>query len=165
MPANILSQGISKIMGVFQTQQVLLSINGLLKWSIVSHYFYWRLFMDLKLIIELATSIDSLSIFLTLIFVGYELKENVYQSKLANRSNRDLLHSEWLHFWSIKENSALIIKGREDFHSLSQSKQFQFEQFIEQRARLFGSAQSIADRDGLKVFRARSKDFLVIQGR
>ena len=102
-------------MGVFQTQQVLLSINGLLKWSIVSHYFYWRLFIDLKLIVELATSINSLSIFLTLIFVDYELKENIYQSKLANRSNRDLLHSEWLHFWSIKENSALIIKGREDF--------------------------------------------------
>ena len=75
--------------------------------------------MDLKLIADAATIVGSLSIFLTLIFVGYELKENVYQSKLANRSNRDLLHSEWLHFWSSKENSALIIRGREDFHSLS----------------------------------------------
>ena len=53
--------------------------------------------MDLKLIADAATIVGSLSIFLTLIFVGYELKENVYQSKLANRSNRDLLHSEWLH--------------------------------------------------------------------
>jgi len=99
-------------MGVSETQQVLLSINGLLKWSIFSHYFYRRLSIDLKLTAELATIIGSLSIFLTLSFVGYGLKENVYQSKLANRSNRDLLHSEWLHFWSIKENSALIIKGR-----------------------------------------------------
>ena len=47
--------------------------------------------MDLKLIADAATIVGSLSIFLTLIFVGYELKENVYQSKLANRSNRDLL--------------------------------------------------------------------------
>ena len=120
--------------------------------------------MDLKLIADAATIVGSLSIFLTLIFVGYELKENVYQSKLANRSNRDLLHSEWLHFWSSKENSALIIRGREDFHSLSKSEQFQFEQFIEQRTRLFGSAQSIADKDGLKILRARAKDFFGYPG-
>ena len=120
--------------------------------------------MDLKLIADAATIVGSLSIFLTLIFVGYELKENVYQSKLANRSNRDLLHSEWLHFWSSKENSALIISGREDFHSLSKSEQFQFEQFIEQRTRLFGSAQSIADKDGLKILRARAKDFFGYPG-
>ena len=49
--------------------------------------------MELKLIANIATIIGSLSIFLTLIFVGYELKENVYQSKLANQSNRDMLHS------------------------------------------------------------------------
>ena len=103
--------------------------------------------MELKLIANIATIIGSLSIFLTLIFVGYELKENVYQSKLANQSNRDLLHSEWLHFWSSRENAALVIKGREDFHSLSQSEKFQFEQFIEQRMRLFGSANSIANKD------------------
>ena len=107
--------------------------------------------MDLKLIADAATIVGSLSIFLTLIFVGYELKENVYQSKLANRSNRDLLHSEWLHFWSSKENSALIIRGREDFHSLSKCEQFQFEQFI-------------ADKDGLNILRARTKDFFGYPG-
>ena len=80
--------------------------------------------MELKLIANIATIIGSLSIFLTLIFVGYELKENVYQSKLANQSNRDMLHSEWLHFWSSKENAALVIKGREDFNSLSKSENF-----------------------------------------
>ena len=86
--------------------------------------------MELKLIANIATIIGSLSIFLTLIFVGYELKENVVQSKLANQSNRDMLHSEWLHFWSSKENAALVIKGREDFHRLSQTEKFQFAQFI-----------------------------------
>ena len=121
--------------------------------------------MDLKLIADAATIVGSLSIFLTLIFVGYELKENVVQSKLANQSNRDLLHSEWLHFWSSKENAALVIKGREDFHSLSQSEKFQFEQFIEQRMRLFGSAlPTVQNENGWKTIRSRAKDFFSYPG-
>ena len=52
-----------------------------------------------------------------------------------------------------------VIKGREDFHSLSQSEQFQFKQFIEQRTRFFESAQSIAEKDGLKILLARAKEF------
>ena len=121
--------------------------------------------MDLKLIADAATIVGSLSIFLTLIFVGYELKENVVQSKLANQSNRDLLHSEWLHFWSGKENAALVIKGREDFHSLNQSEKFQFEQFIEQRMRLFGSAlPTVQNENGRKIIRSRAKDFFSYPG-
>ena len=121
--------------------------------------------MDLKLIADAATIVGSLSIFLTLIFVGYELKENVVQSKLAYQSNRDLLHSEWLHFWSSKENAALVIKGREDFHSLSQSEKFQFEQFIEQRMRLFGSAlPTVQNENGWKTIRSRAKDFFSYPG-
>ena len=121
--------------------------------------------MELKLIANIATIIGSLSIFLTLIFVGYELKENVYQSKLANQSNRDLLHSEWLHFWSSKENAALVIKGREDFNSLSQSEKYQFEQFIEQRTRLFGSTlPTIKNKNGWKILRSRAKDFFQYPG-
>ena len=121
--------------------------------------------MELKLIANIATIIGSLSIFLTLIFVGYELKENVYQSKLANQSNRDLLHSEWLHFWGSKENAALVIKGREDFHSLSQSEKYQFEQFIEQRTRLFGSTSpTILNKNGWKILRSRAKDFFQYPG-
>ena len=56
------------------------------------------------------------------------------------------------------------MKGREDFYSLSQSEQFQFEQFIEQRTRLFGSVQSIAGKDGSKILRARAKDFFDYPG-
>ena len=63
-----------------------------------------------------------------------------------------MLHSEWLHFWSSKENAALVIKGREDFNSLSQSEKFQFEQFIEQRTRLFGSTlPTIQNKHGWKI--------------
>ena len=116
--------------------------------------------MELKLIANIATIIGSLSIFLTLIFVGYELKENVYQSKLANQSNRDMLHSEWLHFWSSKENAALVIKGREDFNSLSKSEKFQFEQFIEQRIRLFVFAlPTVQNETNLEFHYARARDF------
>ena len=121
--------------------------------------------MELKLIANIATIVGSLSIFLTLIFVGYELKENVVQSKLANQSNRDMLHSEWLHFWSSKENAALVIRGREDFHSLSQSEKFQFEQFIEQRTRFFGSAlPTVQNENGWKIIRSRAKDFFSYPG-
>ena len=121
--------------------------------------------MDLKLIADAATIVGSLSIFLTLIFVGYELKENVTQTKLANRSNRDLLHSAWVHFWSDKENAALVIKGREDFDNLNQYEKFQFEQFIEQRIRLFWSAHAIVeDQPNLEILNMRAKDFFGYPG-
>ena len=61
--------------------------------------------MDLKLIADAATIVGSLSIFLTLIFIVIELKKSVDQTKLVNNANRDLLHSEWLHFWSNTENA------------------------------------------------------------
>ena len=54
--------------------------------------------MDLKLIADAATIVGSLSIFFTLIFIVIELKKSVDQTKLVNNANRDLLHSEWLHF-------------------------------------------------------------------
>ena len=55
---------------------------------------------------------------------------------------------------------SLVIRGREDFHSLSQSEKFQFEQFIEQRMRLFGSnSTTIQNKNGWKILRARAKDF------
>ena len=121
--------------------------------------------MDLKLIADAATIVGSLSIFLTLIFVGYELKENVTQTKLANRSNRDLLHSAWVHFWSDKENAALVIKGREDFDNLNQYEKFQFEQFIGQRIRLFWSAHAIVeDQPNLEILNMRAKDFFGYPG-
>ncbi len=121
--------------------------------------------MDLNTFAEIATIIGSLSIFLTLIFVVIELKENVTQTKLANRSNRDLLHSEWVHFWSDKENAALVIKGREDFDNLNQYEKFQFEQFIEQRIRLFWSAHAIVeDQPNLEILNTRAKDFFAHSG-
>ena len=116
--------------------------------------------MELKLIANIATIIGSLSIFLTLIFVGYELKENVVQSKLANQSNRDLLHSEWLHFWSTRENAKLVAKGRDSYIKLSTSEKFQFEQFIEQRIRLFVFAlPTVQNETNLSFHYAGARDF------
>ena len=66
--------------------------------------------MDLKLIADVATIVGSLSIFLTLISIVIELKKSVDQTKLVNNANRDLLHSEWLHFWSDTKNAKLVAK-------------------------------------------------------
>ena len=93
--------------------------------------------MDLKLIADAATIFGSLSIFLTLIFIVIELKKSVNQTKLVNHANRDLLDSEWLHFWSDYQNAELVSRGRGKYIDLTTAENFQFEQFIEQRIRLF----------------------------
>ena len=121
--------------------------------------------MGLNTFAEIATIIGSLSIFVTLIFVVIELKENLTQIKLAKRSNRDLLQSEWVHFCSEKENAELIIKGREDFDNLNQYEKFQFEQFIKQRIRLFWSAPAIVeDQPNLEILNTRAGDFFALSG-
>ena len=60
--------------------------------------------MDLKLIADAATIVGSLSIFLTLIFVGYELKEMGFQTNLHDMS------SPWvgLNFLSISTDTVVV---------------------------------------------------------
>ena len=82
--------------------------------------------MDLKLIADSATIVGSLSIFLTLIFIVIELKKSVDQTKLVNNANRDLLHSEWLHFWSNHQNAELVSRGRGNYIDLTTAEKFQF---------------------------------------
>ena len=116
--------------------------------------------MDLKLIADAATIVGSLSIFLTLIFIVIELKKSVDQTKLVNNANRDLLHSEWLHFWSNTENAKLVAKGRDSYIELSTSEKFQFEQFIEQRIRLFVFAlPTVQNETNLSFHYAGARDF------
>ena len=116
--------------------------------------------MDLKLIADVATIVGSLSIFLTLIFIVIELKKSVDQTKLVNNANRDLLHSEWLHFWSDTKNAELVAKGRDSYIELNTSEKFQFEQFIEQRIRLFVFAlPTVQNETNLNFHYARARDF------
>ena len=114
--------------------------------------------MDLKLIADAATIVGSLSIFLTLIFIIIELKKSVDQTKLVNNANRDLLHSEWLHFWSYHQNAELVSRGRGNYIDLTTAEKFQFEQFIEQRIRLFVFAlPTVQNETNLEFHYARAR--------
>ena len=116
--------------------------------------------MDLKLIADAATIVGSLSIFLTLIFIVIELKKSVDQTKLVNNANRDLLHSEWLHFWSNHQNAELVSRSRGNYIDLTTAEKFQFEQFIEQRIRLFVFAlPTVQNETNLEFHYARARDF------
>ena len=88
------------------------------------------------------------------------MKKSVDQTKLVNNANRDLLHSEWLHFWSNTENAKLVAEGRDSYIELSTSEKFQFEQIIEQRIRLFVFAlPTVQNETNLKFHYARARDF------
>ena len=93
------------------------------------------------------------------------MKKSVDQTKLVNNANRDLLHSEWLHFWSNTENAKLVAEGRDSYIELSTSEKFQFEQIIEQRIRLFVFAlPTVQNENGWKIIRSRAKDFFSYPG-
>ena len=80
--------------------------------------------IDLKLIADVATIVGSLSIFLTLIFIVSELKKSVDQTKLVNYANRDLLHTEWLHFSNDTKSAELVAEGRDSYIELTTSENF-----------------------------------------
>ena len=87
--------------------------------------------MDLKLLVDIASIVGSFSIFFTLIFIAIELKKNVDQTNSVNIANRDLVNSEFTHFWVNEAAAELVIKGRMDFDKLNEKEKFQFETFIE----------------------------------
>ena len=93
--------------------------------------------MDLQLYAQIAEIIAAFSIFLTLVFLVIELRKNMSQTKSLNIANRDLVNSEFVHFWADEKNARLVVKGRSDFASLDSVELYQFESFIDQRVKLF----------------------------
>ena len=93
--------------------------------------------MDLQSYAQIAEIIAAFSIFLTLVFLVMELRKNISQSKSVNIANRDLVNSEFVHFWADENNARLVVKGRNNFASLNSVELYQFESFIEQRVKLF----------------------------
>ena len=93
--------------------------------------------MDLQSYGQIAEIITAISIFLTLVFLVIELRKNMSQTKAVNISNRDILNSDFFHFWAEENNARLVVKGRNHFESLNSVELFQFESFIEQRVKLF----------------------------
>ena len=93
--------------------------------------------MDMQLYAQVAEIIAAFSIFLTLVFLVIELRKNMSQTKSVNIANRDLVNSEFVHFWAAEKNARLVVKGRNHFASLNNVELYQFECFIEQRVKLF----------------------------
>ena len=93
--------------------------------------------MDLQSYGQIAEIITAISIFLTLVFLVIELRKNMSQTKSVNIANRDLVNSEFVHFWADEKNARLVVKGRNHFESLNSVELYQFESFIEQRVKLF----------------------------
>ena len=93
--------------------------------------------MDLQSYGQIAEIITAISILLTLVFLVIELRKSISQTKSVNIANRDLVNSEFVHFWADEKNARLVVKGRNHFESLNSVELFQFESFIEQRVKLF----------------------------
>ena len=93
--------------------------------------------MDMQMYAQIAEVIAALALVLTLVFLVIELRKNISQTKLVNIANRDLVNSEFVHFWADEKNAMLVVKGRNNFASLNRAELYQFESFIEQRVKLF----------------------------
>ena len=93
--------------------------------------------MDLQSYGQIAEIITAISILLTLVFLVIELRKSISQTKSVNIANRDLVNSEFVHFWADEKNARLLVKGRNHFASLNSVELYQFESFIEQRVKLF----------------------------
>ena len=93
--------------------------------------------MDLQSYGQIAEIITAISILLTLVFLVIELRKSISQTKSVNIANRDLVNSEFVHFWADEKNAGLLVKGRNQFASLNSVELYQFESFIEQRVKLF----------------------------
>ena len=93
--------------------------------------------MDMQMYAQIAEVIAALALVLTLVFLVIELRKNMSQTKAVNISNRDILNSDFFHFWADEKNARLVVKGRNHFESLNSLELFQFESFIEQRVKLF----------------------------
>ena len=116
--------------------------------------------MDLQSYAQIAEIIAAFSIFLTLVFLVIELRKNLSQTKLVNIANRDLVNSEFVHFWADEKNAVLVVKGRNDFASLNSVELYQFESFIEQRVKLFAFGSTTVFGEDKIIFRHKIREFV-----
>tara|TARA_A100001037_G_scaffold31317_1_gene24685 strand:+ start:877 stop:1323 length:447 start_codon:yes stop_codon:yes gene_type:complete len=120
--------------------------------------------MDLKQMVDIASIVGSFSIFLTLIFIVIELKKNVEQINSVNIANRDLVNSEFTHFWVNEAAADLVIKGRNHLEHLNEKERFQFETFIEQRIKLFAFGSTTVFGKDREILDYRIQDFFRYSG-
>ena len=93
-----------------------------------------------------------------------ELRKNISQTKSVNIANRDLVNSEFVHFWADENNARLVVKGRNHFESLNSVELFQFESFIEQRVKLFAFGSTTVFGEDFKIQQHRIREFFRYPG-
>ena len=121
--------------------------------------------MNIEYITLFSTVIATISVITTLIFLILELRRNVSQYKSANLINRDNQYYDFTNYWSKEENLKIVMKGRENYSSLNELEKFKFENYIENRVRMFSfSVNSSRVSDSLMFHRNRINEFFQFDG-
>ena len=120
--------------------------------------------MDLQSYGQIAEIITAFSIFLTLVFLVIELRKSISQTKSVNIANRDLVNSEFVHFWADEKNAGLLVKGRNQFASLNSVELYQFESFIEQRVKLFSFGSTTVFGENRIILQHKIREFFQYPG-
>ena len=116
--------------------------------------------MNIEYITLISTVIGTVSVITTLIFLILELRRNASQYKSANLINRDNQYYDFTNYWSKEENLKVVMKGRENYSSLNELEKFKFENYIENRVRMFSvSVNSSRVSDSLMFHRNRINEF------
>ena len=121
--------------------------------------------MNIEYITLISTVIGTISVIITLLFLILELRRNVSQYKSANLINRDNQYYDFTNYWSKEENLKVVMKGRENYSSLNELEKFKFENYIENRVRMFSfSVNSSRVSDSLMFHRNRINEFFQFDG-
>ena len=121
--------------------------------------------MNIEYITLISTVIGTISVITTLLFLILELRRNVSQYKSANLINRDNQYYDFTNYWSKEENLKVVMKGRENYSSLNELDKFKFENYIENRVRMFSfSVNSSRVSDSLMFHRNRINEFFQFDG-
>ena len=121
--------------------------------------------MNIEYITLFSTVIGTISVITTLIFLILELRRNVSQYKSANLINRDNQYYDFTNYWSKDENLKVVMKGRENYSGLNELEKFKFENYIENRVRMFSfSVNSSRVSDSLMFHRNRINEFFQFDG-
>ena len=120
--------------------------------------------MDMQMYAQIAEVIAALALVLTLVFLVIELRKNISQTKLVNIANRDLVNSEFVHFWADEKNAMLVVKGRNNFASLNRAELYQFESFIEQRVKLFAFGSTTVFGEDRIILEHKMQEFFKYPG-
>ena len=118
--------------------------------------------MNIEYITLISTVIGTISVITTLLFLILELRRNVSQYKSANLINRDNQYYDFTNYWSKEENLKVVMKGRENYSSLNELEKFKFENYIENRVRMFSfSVNSSRVSESLMFHHKRINEFFI----